>query len=262
LAIHKKGPVSYFSFNQLDNEGILHGIFMRHGGCSPQPWSSLNLATSVGDSRENVIENRNRISDSLGIERNTFFDVWQVHSSKVIYSDKPRRVGEPHMQADGILTDQPEIALLMLFADCVPILFYDPRKKAGAVAHSGWQGTVKQVAAATAKAMVDQFACNAADIMACIGPSICQEHYQVGEEVAAAADRLFDRKEKVVLQKRDQYFVNLQLANQIILERAGLRMIEQANICTACNNPDWFSHRAEKGQAGRFGAVLTLKNNG
>jgi Uncharacterized conserved protein len=174
LAIHKKGPVSYFSFNQLDNEGILHGIFMRHGGCSPQPWSSLNLATSVGDSRENVIENRNRISDSLGIERNTFFDVWQVHSSKVIYSDKPRRVGEPHMQADGILTDQPEIALLMLFADCVPILFYDPRKKAGAVAHSGWQGTVKQVAAATAKAMVDQFACNAADIMACIGPSICQ----------------------------------------------------------------------------------------
>lgn len=235
---------------------------MRHGGCSPQPWSSLNLATSVGDSRENVIENRNRISDSLGIERNTFFDVWQVHSSKVIYANKPRRVGEPHVQADGILTDKPEIALLMLFADCVPILFYDPRKKAGAVAHAGWQGTFKQVAAATAQAMINQFACNAADILACIGPSICQEHYEVGEEVAAAADRLFDRKEKVVLQADNHYFVNLQLANQIILERAGLRMIEQAQICTACNNPDWFSHRAEKGQTGRFGAVLTLKNNG
>jgi len=232
---------------------------MRHGGCSPQPWSSLNLATSVGDTRENVIENRDRISDSLGLQRNTFFDVWQVHSSKVVHAEKPRKVGENHLQADGIVSDQPDVAVLMLFADCVPILFYDPKKRIAACAHGGWQGTFKQVAIETLKMMAAKFGSAAEDVLACIGPSICQDHYQVGEEVVAAADRLFERREGVVRQDGNHYYVSLQRANQIILERAGVRMIEQAHICTACQTRDWFSHRGEKGRTGRFGAVITTR---
>ncbi len=260
MAIHKKGDIEYFTFDQLDRAGILHGIFMRHGGCSPQPWNSLNLATTVGDSRENVIDNRDRISDTFGIERNTFYDVWQVHSSHVVYADKPRRVGESHIQADGIVTDKVEVAILMLFADCVPILFYDEAKKVAACAHGGWKGTFDQVAAETVKKLNEKFGSHPGDILACIGPSICQNHYQVGEEVVAAADRIFSRSEGVVRQDHEHFYVNLQLANEIILQRAGVRHIEQAHICTVCNNQDWYSHRAEKGQAGRFGAVMTLQN--
>ncbi len=102
MAIHKNGAVSYFTFNQLDNAGVLHGIFMRHGGCSPQPWSSLNLATSVGDTRENVIENRDRISDSLGLQRNAFFDVWQVHSSKVVHAENLVKWGRIIFRQTGL----------------------------------------------------------------------------------------------------------------------------------------------------------------
>jgi YfiH family protein len=130
----------------LDNAGIKHGVFMRHGGCSPQPWSSLNLATSVGDSAEDVIENRDRISDALGLERNSFYDVWQVHSTKVVYAGQPRKIGRDHIKADAIITDQKNVALLMLFADCVPILLYDPERSIAACAHAGWKGTFNQIA--------------------------------------------------------------------------------------------------------------------
>ncbi len=259
MAIHKIGNISYFTFDQLDQAGIRHGIFMRHGGCSPQPWTSLNLATSVGDTRENVIENRDRVSDALGIERNTYYDVWQVHSNKIVYAEKPRKVGESHLQADGIVTDRSDVAILMLFADCVPILFYDECKGVAACAHGGWHGTFNQVAAETVRMLVEKFGSRPRDILACIGPSICQDHYQVGEEVVAAADQLFDRSAGVVRQVHAHYYVNLQLANQIILERLGVCKVEQSHICTACNNQDWFSHRAEKGHAGRFGAVISLK---
>lgn len=259
MAIHRKDGLVYYTFDQLDREGLLHGIFMRHGGCSPQPWRSLNLATSVGDTRENVIANRDRISDALGIARNSFHDVWQVHSSKVVIAREARRVGEPHVQADGIVTDQDDVAILMLFADCVPILFYDPKKNIAACAHAGWQGTFKQVAAQTVKTMSETYSSEPQDILACVGPSICQDHYQVGEEVVAAADSLFDRHEGVIRKSNGHCYANLQRANQLILERAGVRMVEQANICTACNTEDWFSHRAEKGRSGRFGAVITKR---
>lgn len=259
VTIHKNDLISYYTFGSLDKYGIVHGIFMRHGGCSPKPWKSLNLATSVGDSAKNVIENRKRISTALDIEHDSFFDVWQVHSCKTVTATKPRKIGENHIQADAILTHKNNISILMLFADCVPILFYDPVKEVIAAAHAGWQGTFKKVAAETVMAMKDEFDCKAQDIIAAIGPSICVNHYQVGENVIDAARSAINNCNQVISKNNKGYHVDLQKSNQLILEEAGVKHIEQAGICTMCHNQDWFSHRGENGKAGRFGAVITLK---
>ena len=258
MTIVKNDLVSYFTFENLDNLGIVHGIFMRHGGCSPAPWKSLNMATSVGDTAEHVIENRNRIAQSLDIAVDSFFDVWQVHSKNVVVAEKPRKLGENHIQADGIITDRENISILMLFADCVPILFYDPKKKVIAGAHAGWQGTFIKVAAETVYAMQKHFGCNPGDILAMIGPSICVAHYEVGKNVVEAAKSAIQKPELVINKVDGRFHVNLQLANQLILEEAGVTQIEQSNICTMCHTEDWFSHRGENGKTGRFGAVITL----
>jgi len=258
MALHKKNNLTWYSSDRLENTGIKHGFFMRHGGCSPQPWLSLNLATSVGDSRENVIENRNRIADALEVSRDSFYDVWQVHSATVAQARHPRRLDEKHLQADAIVTDQKGVSILMLFADCVPMLFFDPVKQVVAGAHGGWQGTFKGVASETVKAMQSGFGCKPGDILAVIGPSIRVKNYEVGPEVVRAAQDHFDEQDGVVQNVDGRTCVDLQLANQLFLERAGRRRIEQSGICTMAEKADWFSHRGEKGRAGRFGAVITL----
>lgn len=259
MTIYTKNLISYFTFDSLDGLGLVHGVFMRYGGCSPQPWKSLNMATSVGDSRENVIENRRRMSVALGIDEQSYYDVWQVHSRKVIYAQRPRKLGEEHTQADAIITDKKDISILMLFADCVPILFYDPQREVIACAHAGWQGTFKKIAAETVKAMQRRFDCRPGDIMAAIGPSICAQHYEVGENVVQAAKAVFQDSSQVISQHNNRFYANLQRANQLILQEAGIVKIEQSGICTMCHNQDWFSHRGEDGSTGRFGAVITLR---
>ncbi len=258
MTIHQNDLISYFTFKTLDQYGIVHGVFMRHGGCSPEPWKSLNLATSVGDSAENVIENRNRIADTLGIDQDSYYDLWQVHSCKTITASRARKIGEEHIKGDAILTSKKSVSLLMLFADCVPILFYDPVKNVIATAHAGWQGTFKKIVAETVKALDNEFDCQPKDIIACIGPSICADHYQVGENVVSAACDAINDANQVIYKNNKGFHADLQKANQLILEETGVKHIEQAGICTMCHNEDWFSHRGENGKTGRFGAVITL----
>ncbi len=219
---------------------------------------SLNMATSVGDSRENVIENRKRIADSLKIDSNSFYDLWQVHSDSVIIAEHPRAISEAHLQADAIVTDKSSVALLMLFADCVPMLFFDPEHKVIGAAHAGWKGTISGIASKTIKKMTDQFHCSPEKIISVIGPSICREHYQIGEDVAEAVNSAYKPDDQVLLYQNGKIFMDLPKANKLLLEKCGLKYIEMTNICTQCNNEDWFSHRAENGKTGRFAAVITL----
>jgi polyphenol oxidase len=258
MPIHYSQGISYLTSEKLDSYGVIHGFFMRRGGCSSYPWNSLNMATSVGDSRENVIENRNRITKSLQINKNSFFDLWQVHSNKVVITDRPRSLVEKHIQADAIISIKKDVALLMLFADCVPIMLFDPGKKVIAISHAGWRGTINGIVAETIKSMVNRFDCFPEDIVGVIGPSICEDHYQVGDEVIEQAKQVFETDENVIRYKEGRSYLNLPSANKKIMEKCGLKVIEMLNICTACNTNDWFSHRGENGKTGRFAAVITL----
>lgn len=258
MTIHKTQGMSYLTSRQLEAEGITHGFFMRHGGCSPFPWASLNMATSVGDSHGNVIENRARIADSLNIGKNRFFDLWQIHSSKVVITDYPRPLEEEHIQGDAIATNKKKVALLMLFADCVPILFYDTKHKVIAIAHAGWKGTLDGVVVETIDQMKTNFDSSPDKIVCVIGPAICAEHYQVGPELINKANKIFDVSDHVTYKDADKLFMDLPLANEILLRKCGVKVIDSLDICTCRHNDDWFSHRAENGKTGRFAAVVSL----
>jgi hypothetical protein len=166
---------------------------------------------------------------------------------------------EPYQKADIILTDKPEVTLFMRFADCVPILLHDPENSVIGISHAGWLGTVRDVAGATVDMMSERYGSNPADIIACIGPSIGPDHYEVGDDVITQVHQTFGGDASLVLPlHNEKIHFDLWKANQYLLERAGIRHIELAGICTACHTDDWFSHRAEKGKTGRFGALISL----
>ncbi len=258
MPIHQSKGITFLTSEVLDFYKIKHGFFMRHGGTSPFPWKSLNMATSVGDSKENVIENRKRVADALHIDQFSFYDLWQVHSNDVVIAEKPRSRDVPHVRADASITNKSNVALLMQFADCVSMLFYDPEQRVIASAHAGWKGTLSGIAAETIIAMIEKYNCEPKNIISVIGPSICREHYQIGEDVASKVSSVFKPEENVLTFIQEKTFMDLPTANKTVLEKLGLINIEQMDICTFCNKEDWFSHRGESGKTGRFASVITF----
>ncbi|NMC45474.1 MAG: peptidoglycan editing factor PgeF [Chloroflexi bacterium] len=256
----EKNGLKFFTLPSFETEGVAHGFFTRQGGVSPQPWQTLNVATSVGDSRENVIENRNRILNIFGMSYDSVFDTWQVHSDIVHRSENPRPIDQPHKKGDAVITANPRVALMMVFADCVPVLFYDTGKKVIAIAHAGWQGTVKHIVSRTVEKMQAMYGSQPAQIIAGIGPSIGVDHYEIGESTAQSVRASFRDHQDVVLrqEKGGHLYFDLWQANKILLEKKGLKNIEVAGICTACDMQHWYSHRGEHGNTGRFAAVITL----
>ncbi len=213
----------------------------------------------MGDDLARVRRNRHLSFEALGCAPKTIFDVWQVHSADVVCAGEPRREGESLRQADIILTDRPDVTLFMRFADCVPLLFHDPRNGVVGVAHAGWMGTLRDVATTTVNSMREQYGSRPADIIACIGPSIGPDHYEVGADVILQVMQKFGDESDLVLRSNNgKIHFDLWRTNQLLLERAGVGQIEIAGICTACHTDDWFSHRAEKGRTGRFGALISL----
>lgn len=255
--------LTYWQFETFDPEIVSHGFFTRQGGVSPQPWASLNQGGTVGDARANVVENRRRIFETINRPVESIFDVWQVHGNEVICTDSPRPLEEEHQKADAIVTNQAEITLFMRFADCVPILLYDPAHRVVSITHAGWKGTLNQIIAETIRAMKAKYQSRPEEIVAGIGPSIGACHYQVGQEVYLAAQTNFSKElDTIFVQKDDGWFLDLWKANTITLETAGVKKIEVAGLCTACHTDDWYSHRAEKGKTGRFAVTLNLAAKG
>jgi len=262
LPIHKSDFINYLTFDLLDQCGLKHGVFQRHGGCSPSPFQSLNMATSVGDSRENVIENRKRLTTTIGLNISCVYDVWQIHSTNVAVASNPRLLYEDHRKADAIVSSNPDIGLLMVFADCVPILFFDPKKSVIGIAHAGWKGTVDNIVGETIKVFKNQFQSAPDDIITAIGPSICSAHYSIGNEVSDQVKKVFLNEPQVLAYYDGNIHFDLNLANEILLRRSGVQMIENVHICTACHPEDWYSHRGENGYTGRFGAIISNQKYG
>lgn len=259
MPFHSFGPIRYYTFSTLDDTGVLHAVFTRQGGVSPEPWDSLNLGGTVGDDPDRVAQNRAHVFQSVGRSLDTMFDVWQVHSVEVVKADAPRQIQLPHAKADAIITDRPDITLFMRFADCVPILLYDPIHQAVSLVHSGWPGTVKRVARAAVEAMHAAYNSRAGDLITAIGPSIGSHHYDIGTDVEGLVRDAFGMDASALLPTmHGKVQFDLWAANQLILEECGVRQIEQAGLCTACHLEDWYSHRGEKGRTGRFGVLIGL----
>jgi hypothetical protein len=259
MPFHYIEGLKFYSFSLFGKE-VRHGIFTRVGGVSPKPWNSLNLGGTVGDDTGRVSRNRQLVFDALKLDTQSLFDVWQVHGTSVALADGPRRLHEPHQKADIILTNQPMVTLMMRFADCTSIFLHDPVQRVVGLVHAGWMGTVNGAARVAIEAMVDKYGSKPADIRAGIGPSIGPDHYEVGEDVATKVRKTFGEYSHVLNEQiNGRIHFDLWEGNRVLLERCGVKDIEVAGLCTACKLEDWFSHRAEKGKTGRFGALISLE---
>jgi YfiH family protein len=239
---------------------LTHGIFTRHGGTSAAPFDSLNLGGNVGDDPRHVRANHELMYAALGVADERTCSVWQVHGSDVVIANTPVSGRRWLTQADAMVTDRVGIPLSMRFADCTPLLFLDAVQGVIGIAHAGWRGTVLGVGARVVETLTQTYGSKPQNIQALIGPSIGPERYQVGEEVVAAFERAFGATKGII--RRDPSdgtaYLNLWAANAITLRRAGVEDIEIAELCTATRTDLFFSHRAERGNTGRFGAVISL----
>jgi YfiH family protein len=258
---HANSVVTY-TFESLTNYPVQAHVSTRHGGVSPAPWSSLNFSVLRGDDPQRVHANRQRLAEAIGVRAEDYVGCRQMHGTgvaKVDWSD----AGTFRDECDALVTDAVGLPLFLVFADCVPVLLYDPVHHALGVCHAGWRGTVNGAAAAALWTMQAAYDSNPSTIVACIGPSIGPASYAVGEDVIALAQaKLPDAAELFVYPNGDegQAHFDLWSANRNQLAAGGVppHQIEVAGIDTATNTGDFFSHRAEHGRCGLFGMVARL----
>ena len=258
-----------FFENLSEYKEIRHFVSTRTGGFSNPPYNSLNLGLHVGDDPKDVLENRKRLSVTIGITLSNFTIGRQIHSGNVtIISKELRGKGSTnHKEAinatDGMVTNVPDICLVILVADCVPMLFFDPVKRAIGVAHAGWKGTLQFIAQHTVRAMEKTFGSSPQDIIVGVGPSIGPCCYNIGPEVISQAEGIFHtRKDYIIVdESRDgKCYFDLWKANLKQLLHSGIdrKNIEIAMECTCHNSGLFFSYRHQKGDTGRFGAGIAI----
>ena len=261
-------PLLYFPLlQQIPFVG--HGFTTREGGVSEGMFSSLNLSFTRGDRREAVEENFKRLAAALGVSYGDFVFSDQTHTTNIL------RVGKEHRgcgltkergysDIDGLITNEPNVALSTFYADCVPLFFVDPVHHAIGLSHSGWRGTAGRMGAATLSAMNREFGTLPEEVFAAIGPSICQDCYEVSGDAAEVFQKEFPAYQNAVLKPHGagKYLLDLWKCNEIVLLEAGVCRVHlaAANICTCCNPKLLFSHRASHGKRGNLGAFLFLKD--
>lgn len=251
------GAIAWYSFEELEGQGVTHAFFTRLGGVSVPPYATLNLGHTVGDDLAAVQENHRRAFAALGLCHKQVASPYQVHGAHV------RLVGRAHTgtiqpATDGLLTATAGVALLLRFADCVPLLLFDRRRRAVGMVHAGWKGAAAGIALAAVGAFVRHFGTRPEDLWAGIGPAIGPCCYQVDGATAEAVARVCPPDAGVVQCKNGALYLDLPGAVRAQLAAAGVKRIEASGICTCCHTDEWFSHRAEKGRTGRFGALAML----
>jgi YfiH family protein len=261
LQSHQPDQVRYLTSDLLPDELVTHAIFSRIGGASQGAYASLNVGLTVGDDPANVIQNREIAFREANRSPESLSDSWLIHSTGAVVYREPRPASQVvPPQADIVLTDNPEVTLFMRYADCVPIILVDPIKRAIALAHAGWQGTVLKVAQAAVRNLTETYNSRPENVLAVIGPSIGPENYQVGNEVTERVEAAFGPDAESLLPTIDQsVHFDLWAANHLVLQQSGVTQIDLSGICTFDYSTEWFSHRATGGNTGRFGVLLALK---
>lgn len=247
------------------------GFSTRLGGVSKGHFASLNLGFDRGDKRENVCENYRRVCRAMnGNYKNLIFSD-QIHDTKVKYVDSSFVAGENLEKKlkgiDGMITDVPGLILATSYADCVPLFFVDPVHKAVGSSHSGWRGTVGFIGDKTVQKMQHQFESKPEEIVCVIGPSICQDCYEVSQDVIDEIRKVYPENtwKDIFYYKKGQdldkkYQLDLWAANYHQLILAGLKKenIYVSGLCTCCNSMVLFSHRASEGKRGNLNGFIMI----
>ncbi|MBO5487649.1 MAG: peptidoglycan editing factor PgeF [Eubacterium sp.] len=268
----EKNGVVYYTFPLLEREGIVHGFSTRYGGVSEGVCATMNLSFHRGDKREHVVENHRRFAEAVGYDKNNLVFSDQIHETtirRVTREDAGKGINRESdiIGVDGLISNDTDVVLMTFFADCVPLFFYDRKNHAIGASHSGWRGTVARIGAKTIREMGKAFGTKPQDVLCVIGPSICQDCYEVSDQVAEQFQKEFDEKhwKEILLKKSEEKFqLDLWRANEIILQEAGVpeNQIETSGLCTCCHPEELFSHRASHGKRGNLAGVITLAEKG
>ena len=265
--INSFGAVEFITFPRLQSaSGVRHVFSTRKGGVSTGVFSEMNLSFRNGDSRENVLENYRRLCEAVDIDTSHLVLSRQTHTNNVKYvtsADCGTGITKPEFSdVDGLITDKPGVALVTQYADCVPLLFYDPIKRVCANSHSGWRGTVQKIGKKKKKKMVRDFGCKPENIIAAIGPSICKNCYEVDMPVYDAFVKSGIPLDGVIFPKDDgeHFYLDLKEANRRILLNAGIlsENLDVSDICTCENSDMLHSHRATGGKRGNLAAIIEM----
>jgi YfiH family protein len=221
-------------------DGMVHGF-------STLELGSVGL-THAAD-REAVLATRRRFAQELGLDPDRITAAGAVHGADVARVDAPRRVVE---ERDALITDTPGIALFATYADCYPVLLWDPEHRAVGLVHAGWRGTEARVAARAVEAMHKEFGSDPARLKAAIGPGVCGRCYEVGEEVASRFPARFSTPGAP-----SKFLLDLAAANAAQLEQAGVTDIHELGMCTK-ETSFLPSHRRDP-DGTRFGAIIALR---
>ena len=267
--LKEKNHVPYIQFKNLSATGIVkHGFSTRKGGVSTGIFSSMNLNFKRGDDPDAVLENYRRMAAALNMRVEDMVLSNQTHTTNVrVITEEDRGKGilrpQDYSDVDGMITNVPGIVLVTSYADCVPLYFVDPVRKAIGLSHSGWKGTVGHIGQKTVWKMHEVYGSEPKDIVAAIGPSICQSCYEVSDDVAEAfrANFTADEAADILLDKGNgKYQLDLWKANWYVLTDAGIlpEHLSVTDLCTACHPDLLWSHRKTNGQRGGLAAFLSL----
>ena len=247
---------------------IRHAFSTRLGGVSTGIYSSMNLNDDRGDDPAAVMENFRLVAKALHTQCGRMVRSDQTHTSNVrIVTEEDAGKGltrdRDYQDVDGMITNVPGLMLVTSHADCVPLFFVDPVHRAIGMTHSGWKGTWKRIGRVTVEKMRAEYGSDPKDIIAVIGPSICRDCYEVGEELLDMFREEFSEEQCQTFfspGKPGKYQLDLWEANRLILEEAGLmpEHITVSGLCTSCKSDLLWSHRKTKGQRGGLCAFLEL----
>lgn len=234
---------------------LVHGVTQRPGGVSRGAYGALNLGRSSGDDPACVAENGRRLAEAVGATGRVRFP-HQVHGRAVVVLDAPPE--GPLPEADAVVTAVPGLAVGVLGADCPGVLVVDPVRRALAVVHSGWRGTVAGVLPAAIEALVRRYGSDPADLHVGIGPGISARRYEVGPDVAAPFLAALPRARACLTPGRgDRGFLDLAGALRVQAEACGVPAgrIEALDLCTFDERDRLFSHRRDGAATGRHALV-------
>lgn len=270
LEVKEKNGVTYLSFPALEATGMVsHSFSTRLGGVSEGDYSTMNFSFSRGDRPEHVLENYRRMAAVLGTDMTRMTVSFQTHTTNIrMVTEEDAGKGvirqRDYQDVDGLITNVPGITLVTFYADCVPLYVVDPVHRAIGLSHSGWRGTVQRMGQATLRAMEQAYATKPEDVIVCIGPSICQDCYEVGNEVADAFEEAFGfaAVRSLAYEKENKkHQLDLWKANELVFLEAGVRpeQIHVTDICTHCNPKLLFSHRTQGEARGNLAAFLAIR---
>lgn len=250
---------------------ICHFTTTRHGGVSTGAFASMNPGVYTADDPDSVQKNLEILSNAIGIPAGRIFMPLQTHEDRILSLDSRfLSLGEEERKerlrgVDALVTDVPEICVAISTADCVPVLLYAPDRKVVAAIHAGWRGTVLGIAAKTARLMVERYACDPAELIAGIGPSIGPEAFEVGEEVVKAFEEAGMPMDRILRRHpaTRKAHIDLWAANRSLLLESGLSpsRIEIAGICTYTCHEAYFSARRLGIKSGRILTGIYLRKS-